>query len=104
MRGQAHHSTNLDIQACLFGEKMTELLQETPLTLAEAAKSLPGNPNIATLWRWRRRGIEGVRLETYRIGQKRFTTKEAIARFVERTTKAADGDLARKLNFGKGEK
>ena len=38
---------------------MLDMQREHLLTLAQAAKILPGRPNLATLWRWRTRGIRG---------------------------------------------
>ncbi|MBN1854575.1 MAG: DUF1580 domain-containing protein [Pirellulales bacterium] len=61
------------------------------MTMAEAAESLPGQPNSATLWRWRTYGARGVKLETILIGGRRYTSREALERFIERTTAAADG-------------
>ena len=46
----------------------------------------------ATAERWRMRGCRGVTLETVLIGGKRYCSDEALERFVERTTAAADGD------------
>jgi hypothetical protein len=45
----------------------------------------------ATAERWRMRGCRGVRLETVLIGGKRYCSSEALQRFVEATTAAADG-------------
>jgi Protein of unknown function (DUF1580) len=61
------------------------------LTFTEAAKLLPGRPNVATLWRWRTVGCRGVKLETVLVGGKRFTSREALQRFVDATTAAGDG-------------
>jgi hypothetical protein len=52
------------------------------LSMTEAAKLLPGRPNVATLWRWRTSGCRGHRLETILFGGRRYTSREAIARFV----------------------
>ena len=60
----------------------------------EAAKSFPDRPHTSTIWRWHRRGIKGVRLETAIIGGRRYTSREAIQRFIERTTAADDGDTS----------
>lgn len=68
---------------------------ESLITMTQAAKLLPGRPNVATLWRWRTSGIRGVRLETLRIGGRRMTSKEALSRFHERVTAAADGEAPR---------
>ncbi len=43
---------------------------------------IPGNPHIATRWRWAMSGIQGVRLETVKVGGRRFTTDAAIRRFL----------------------
>ncbi len=68
---------NLDIRA------------ETILSFQQAAKTLPGSPNLSTLHRWRLVGIRGVKLETCMIGGKRYTSAEALARFSERISNAA---------------
>jgi hypothetical protein len=52
------------------------------LSMTEAAKLLPGRPNVATLWRWRTSGCRGHRLETLLFGGRRYTSREAIARFL----------------------
>lgn len=70
---------------------MIDIHQETLVTLSEAAALLPDRPHCSTLHRWRMNGIHGVRLETVQIGRKRYTSQEALARFVQATTAAADG-------------
>ena len=64
---------------------------ESLVSITEAAKSLPGRPNITTIWRWRNRGVRGVKLETILSGGRCFTSVEALRRFQERVTAAADG-------------
>lgn len=44
----------------------------------------------ATYHRWRIKGIKGERLETLLVGGRRKTSVEAVLRFVERVTAAAD--------------
>src|SRR4051812_28261773 len=70
---------------------MIDTTNEQLITLAEATKILPGRPNLSTLWRWRLRGVRGVTLETILSGGKRFTSVEALRRFQEQVTAAADG-------------
>ncbi|MGI9326730.1 MAG: DUF1580 domain-containing protein [Pseudomonadales bacterium] len=70
---------------------MTSLLQEHRISLTELAQR--EGVAVPTVWRWRQKGCRGVRLETFVIGAKRFTTEEAFARFVERTTAVADGEV-----------
>lgn len=52
------------------------------LSMTAAAKLLPGRPNVATLWRWRTAGCRGHRLETILFGGRRYTSREAITRFL----------------------
>jgi hypothetical protein len=73
------------------GATMTDLLFEPRISLTELAKR--EDVNVTTCWRWANRGVKGVRLETISVGGRRFTTIPAFARFVERTTRAANRDL-----------
>ena len=60
-----------------------ELLQEsTILSLNEATKKFPSSVSRATLERWIRRGVHGVKLATIKIGGRRFTTASAIQDFL----------------------
>jgi hypothetical protein len=66
------------------------ILTETTLTLSEAALVFPGGPvHVNTLRRWSRRGFRGIVLETFWRGNTCCTSREAIARFIEKTTAAA---------------
>ncbi|MCR9293453.1 MAG: DUF1580 domain-containing protein [bacterium] len=70
-----------------------DLENETPITLAKAARTLPGGPvHVSTIHRWRMKGCRGVRLETFLRGGVRHTTREALERFFTATTAAADGN------------
>ena len=57
---------------------------ETLVQFSEARSAFPGNRRVslATLHRWRQRGVRGVKLETVLIGGLRYTSREAIARFI----------------------
>lgn len=61
---------------------------ETLLTLSDAALRIPEvggrRPHPSSLWRWARFGINGVRLEYLRVGQRICTSVEAINRFMQR--------------------
>ncbi len=72
---------------------MIDVASESLLRVpTEAAKVFPGRPNASTIWRWHRSGVRGgIRLETVVVGSRRYTSREAIQRFIERTTAAADG-------------
>ena len=64
---------------------------EQYVSFRQASRELPGNPHQATIYRWAQRGIKGVRLESWLIGGRRFTSQQAIARFIALTT--ASGQL-----------
>ena len=55
---------------------------EELLTLAEASHVIPTRPDVRTIWRWLERGCRGVRLDSIRIGGRRYTSREAIERFL----------------------
>jgi hypothetical protein len=71
---------------------MVDIANEALLTLAEAAARFPGRNgkrcSIQTVYRWCYRGVHRptgtVRLESVVIGGRRYTSQEAIKRFVER--------------------
>ncbi|QEF97735.1 hypothetical protein Mal15_17790 [Stieleria maiorica] len=60
-----------------------DLLTEDLMPLAEAAELV--NVHTATVHRWRSRGLNGVKLETLRLGGKISTSRQALTRFIERT-------------------
>jgi len=66
-----------------------DLSAETPLTIAEAAAIIPGSPSLASVWRWVLKGVRGNQLESLMIAGRRFTTHEAIDRFITRSNQAA---------------
>jgi len=57
-------------------------LKEKLLSVSEAVKIIPGRPHLSTVWRWISNGVGGVRLETVQIGGRRYTSIEAIERFI----------------------
>ena len=75
---------------------MIDITKETAISLTDAAKRLPSRPRVETLWRWRTTGCHGIRLETALIGGRRVTSIEALQRFVDRTTAAADGEIPKR--------
>ncbi len=52
------------------------------LTLAQAAKSLPTRPNVATIWRWCSRGLRGVVLRTVKVGGRTFVSAGDLDEFL----------------------
>lgn len=82
---------------------MTDILTETVLTIAQAAREEPGAKGAAhasryRLVRWATRGVRAggvvVRLEAIRSGGNWVTSREALARFRAATTAAAGGPVA----------
>jgi len=80
---------------------MIDITSESLLQIGKAPleiKRITGErPHRATIDRWRRRGCQGVKLETVKIGGKRYVSHEALQRFVEAVTAAADRELPRPL-------
>src|SRR4051812_27731310 len=74
-----------------FVEFSMTLLNEQRLSLTALSKR--EDINVSTAWRWAQRGVRGVKLETFNIGGRRWTTEEAFSRFVEATSAAASGAL-----------
>jgi hypothetical protein len=68
----------------LRGDAMLDIQNERLCLLCEAAKEVPGRPHVSTLIRWWQRGVRGVKLETVVVGGRRYTSVEAINRFIAR--------------------
>ena len=65
----------------------SDLMTETLRLPAEAAKYAPGKVHVSTIVRWMLTGIAGgLKLESIKCGGRRYTSREAIARFAERCT------------------
>ena len=66
---------------------MPAILEETVLTMSEAARQLPRlggkQPHPNTIWRWCRKGLRGVTLQYAKIGGRMVTSREALVRFSE---------------------
>ncbi len=60
---------------------MIDIQHETLVPL-NAAK-IPGNPSSVTRWRWKLKGVRGCQLETATVGNRVFTSIEAIGRFID---------------------
>ena len=59
------------------------------LTLAQAARTAPGKPSPATIWRWITKGCNGVKLQALRFGDRWFTTYAWLEDFGRRVAKAS---------------
>ncbi len=60
------------------------------LTMSQAAKLIPGTVHKNTLIRWCDRGFAGIILESYRCGNRRMTTVQAIDAFISATSRCND--------------
>lgn len=69
---------------------MFGIIAEKRLTLTKLAQR--EGVNTSTVWRWAQKGVRSIRLETFCVGGRRFTSEEAFARFVELTTAAAESE------------
>jgi hypothetical protein len=63
---------------------MIDINHEDLQLLGEACHTIPGKPHVSTLIRWAMRGVRGIRLETVIVGGRRFTSVQAIERFLAR--------------------
>ncbi|MCM2369659.1 DUF1580 domain-containing protein [Aporhodopirellula aestuarii] len=64
-----------------------DLLTEDLISISEAAKEIPTQPHISTVWRWTQRPVRGAKLETIKIGHATLTSRQAITRFIQATNK-----------------
>ena len=49
-------------------------------------------PNVATIYRWMMQGVRGIKLESIVVGATRCTSIEAMQRFFDSLTAAADAE------------
>ena len=61
---------------------MIDFEAEQPIPITDASRHFPGRPALSTVWRWALTGVRGRRLETQLCGGRRFTSKQAIQRFL----------------------
>ena len=55
---------------------------------AAARRVLPQAPSPPTFWRWRVRGVAGIRLQSWVVGGRIYTTEAAFREFIRQTTEA----------------
>ena len=72
-----------------LSDPLTDL--DNKMTIAAVAARAGVNPSTA--WRWVLRGVGGVRLSTFVLGGKRYTTPQRLARFLRERTAVAAGEL-----------
>lgn len=70
---------------------MSPLLTETRISFAKVAQEM--GVHVSTVWRWSLRGIRGNRLECFSLGGRRYTSREAVERFVTRQNVAPSTNI-----------
>jgi hypothetical protein len=63
---------------------MIDIANEKLHLLIDAIQYVPGHPHLSTLMRWKSSGVRGVKLDTVLVGGRRYTSVEAIQRFIAR--------------------
>ncbi len=64
---------------------MIDIVTEDLLPINKVPAELPNRPSVSTIWRWHLRGIAGVKLEATKVGGRKYTSREALARFFAAT-------------------
>lgn len=72
---------------------MIDINRDEIIPLDELLDELPDPPARTTRWRWCESGIGGVRLETVKIGRRRYTSRAAFQRFVNTLSGANAGEM-----------
>src|SRR5690242_16034857 len=68
--------------------EVNALFGETLIALADVPALLPWPMSLSVVKRWIAKGYKGVRLESARVGGRRLTSREAVARFLARVNAA----------------
>ena len=80
---------------------MIDPFKETMLTMAKAARKVPGRPvSSQTVYRWHNIGIVGIKLDAVVIGGRMQTSQEAMARFFVAVTEAKQSALRTETEAG----
>ena len=69
------------------------------MPLSRASDFIPGNPHVATLWRWVSKGVRGVKLSVVRVGGRTMVTPDSIETFLNRLN-AADEPQSPSITAG----
>ena len=74
---------------------MIDIINEQMIPISKVPawceKHLGNRVHPSTVHRWQLRGSRGCKLESVRIGGRRYSSQEALLRFFDNTTAAADG-------------
>jgi len=77
---------------------MIDLFSENVYSLKEASKVIPGirggkKPHIASLYRWCKKGVNGVKLESIQVGGTLCTSLQAIQRFCNKLSEPEQAEI-----------
>jgi hypothetical protein len=67
-----------------------------PLSEVPGVLGTPNRPSLGTIWRWCLKGVQGHRLEAYRVGRQWYTTEEAVLEFGRALAETSRANLDRK--------
>ena len=74
-------------------QAVSRILTEDVVSVSEARGEIASitnkRPDKATIIRWFKRGVGGVKLEHVRLGNQYFTSRQALTRFIEARTASA---------------
>jgi hypothetical protein len=76
-------TNGMELRNSLSGEKLISLQTACDILRSRQPEDA-SRLHVATVYRWASKGVRGQRLETEHHGSKRFTSVEAIDRFVTR--------------------
>jgi hypothetical protein len=82
----------------MIKHKLTDSLRDA-MPLSRASDYIPGNPHVATLWRWVAKGVRGCKLNVIRVGGRTMVTPDAIETFLA-ALNAADEPQTPELTTG----
>jgi hypothetical protein len=72
-----------------------------PLNEVRAILGTPDRPSLPTIWRWCLKGVQGHKLEAYRVGRRWYTTEEAVLEFGRVLAETSRANLDRKHEAGR---
>ena len=81
---------------------MIDINKETLISISDTPKHLPRRPNgktvhVSVVYRWLKKGIKGIRLESARIGRCTYTSLEALQRWSDALTNADESPEEERL-------
>lgn len=73
-----------------------DIRAETLIPIGDVPHYLPRSKagrkvSLATVHRWRQRGVQGRRLEAIKVGGRWYTSAEALQRYIDRLSHESDG-------------